>query len=357
MRPELFHFTLPLIGTIPIYTYGFMIMLGLLVALFVASRRARAMGIDPAALTDLAVYAMVGGIVGARIFYVAQFHDDFDWRLFRLDAATFTSLGGIAGLLAGGVGGLWLARNRMGAFGRRRWVTAASTTILGLVGARLLHGFTHPSEVDFGVFRIDKGGLVFFGGFFVAFVVCLLYVRSHRLPVGRVADVVAPSLILGQAFGRIGCFLQGCCFGKTCSLPWAVTFPSGYHGAREIPSPVFDYQVRHMGLDAHAATSLPVHPTQVYSSLFDFGLFLFLSWWLTRRRLDGDVMLLYGILYSAGRFGLEFLRGDNDATFTGLTIAQDLSIVIFVACTVWYVARRAVAVGVIPSPQASGGRA
>ena len=68
-------------------------------------------------------------------------------------------------------------------------------------------------------------------------------------------------------------------------------------------------------------------------------------------------MLLYGILYSAGRFALEFLRGDNDATFTGLTIAQDVSIVLFLACTVWFVARRAVAVGAIASPQTIGGRA
>jgi phosphatidylglycerol---prolipoprotein diacylglyceryl transferase len=358
LRPELFHFTLPVVGwTIPIYTYGLMIMTGLLVALYVASRRAKALGIDPAAMTDLAVWAMVGGIVGARVFYVAQFHDEYDWRLFQLDAPTFTTAPGIAGLVIGVAIGLWAARRKLGAVGKRGWVTALSAVIGGVVGARLLYGFTHPAEVDFRVFRIDQGGLVFFGGFFVAFAACLAYVRAHRLPVGRTADVVAPSLVLGQAFGRIGCFLNGCCFGRTCSAPWAVTFPKAYVGAREIPNPVFDWQVKHLGLDPTSHTSFAVHPTQVYSSLFDFGLFLFLSWYLSRRRFDGDVMLLYGLIYAVGRFSVEFLRGDNDATFTGLTIAQDLCIPLFVLCGAWLVARRLAAPRLVPAPEPTGSRA
>jgi phosphatidylglycerol:prolipoprotein diacylglycerol transferase len=341
VRPELFSIPIPGLGSIPIYTYGFMVMVGLLAALFVASRRARAVGMDAASLSDLAVWVMISGIVGARLFYLVQFRQDFDWRLFRLDLPTFASASGLGGLLAGGSLGLWAARRKVGSLGRRPWVCAAVTVASGIAGARLGYGLAHPQEVDFGVFRIDRGGLVFFGGLFGAFVVGLAYVRARGLPLGAVADVVAPSLSLGQAFGRIGCFLNGCCFGTTTSLPWAVRYPQSYAGTREIPNPAFDFHVRHLGFAETAGHSLPVHPTQIYESLLDFSLFLFLAWYVTRRARNGDALLLYGVLYSALRFGIEFLRGDNAPTFTGLTVAQNLSLVLFPFCLVWLLARRA----------------
>ncbi len=344
MRPELFHIPVPGIGTIPIYTYGFMVMVGLLAAVYVASRRARLEGIDPAVLTDLALYTMVGAIVGARLFYVIQFRDDFDWRLFKLDAATFSAAPGIFGLVLGALLGTWLARRKLGDLGRTGWFTLLLPVLLGIVGARLAYGLANPGEVDFGVFRIDRGGLVFYGGFFAAFLTGLAYVKAKRLPVGRFADLVAPPLALGQAFGRIGCFLNGCCFGEVCSpaLAWGVEYPKAYMGAREIANPVYDFHLGHLGLEPTATHSLPVHPTQIYESLLDFALFVVLLWYLARRRRDGDVMLLYVILYSALRFVIEFLRGDNSTTFTGLTIGQDLSLALFALSTAWFVARRAV---------------
>ena len=134
------------------------------------------------------------------------------------------------------------------------------------------------------------------------------------------ADALAPGVVLGQAIGRLGCFAAGCCWGKPTSLPWAVTFTDVY-ASRAVGTPM----------------DTPLHPSQLYESGAAFLIFAFLLWLLPRKRFDGQVTLAYVALYSAVRFGLEFLRGDPErgSWFGGtLSTSQVIAIVLLLGTAV-----------------------
>src|SRR5947209_7911921 len=100
----------------------------------------------------------------------------------------------------------------------------------GILGARSLYVITFWREQFAGkpfweMFMIQHGGLVFYGGFIGAVLAVVLYARLKKLQLWKVFDVLAPSLALGYSFGRVGCLLNGCCYGRACSLPWAIRFP------------------------------------------------------------------------------------------------------------------------------------
>lgn len=173
----------------------------------------------------------------------------------------------------------------------------------GLLGARLFYVVQewswyreHPLEI----FQVWQGGLVYFGGVFLSLLAVLIYVRRKRLPVLRTFDFLIVYIPLVHAFGRLGCFLNGCCYGGPCDFPWAVQFPS-------LP--------------------VPVHPTQLYEVVFNLILFGFLANQDLRQRTPGTLTVLYLILYPAGRFSLEFLRGDQTILFASLTLQQIMSLV------------------------------
>ncbi|MEO0107828.1 MAG: prolipoprotein diacylglyceryl transferase family protein, partial [candidate division WOR-3 bacterium] len=140
-----------------------------------------------------------------------------------------------------------------------------------IIGSRLLYVLLHWHEFEndivstFAFWRGGLQGLMFYGGLIGALAMGLLFAHLNRIPLLKVLDIAIISIVLGEFFTRIGCFLNGCCFGKACSLPWAVRFPSG--------SPVAMTDFGH----------LPIHPTQLYSSLA--GLVLFgLALLLDKRR-------------------------------------------------------------------------
>jgi phosphatidylglycerol:prolipoprotein diacylglycerol transferase len=136
---------------------------------------------------------------------------------------------------------------------------------------------------------------------------------------GKVADLCAPYIALGLGISRIGCFLNGCCFGKVSSVPWAVRFPMG--------SPAWESQHdAHLILDRAAA--LPVHPTQLYLSLLDFVTFLVLAFWIRRRkRFDGQVFAWLLILKGVFRSFVEIWRDDDRGVFFGwLSTSQIVSL-------------------------------
>ena len=127
-----------------------------------------------------------------------------------------------------------------------------------------------------------------------------------------------PSFFIGLAFGRFGCFLNGCCYGDHCTLPWAVTFPHG-----SVP---FAALVARGFLSPDAAASLPLHPTQLYSVMNAFVLAFLTAMCFRHRRCDGAVLALALIVYPFTRIVIETLRGDEMGQFgTGLTISQLLS--------------------------------
>src|SRR5208282_1063939 len=97
----------------------------------------------------------------------------------------------------------------------------------------------------------------------------MIYLRLKKLPVWKMADILAPSIALGSAFGRIGCLMNGCCFGRPWNAPWGLVFPKD--------SPVWDHQVA-TGLIGQDATALPVYPTEIMDSVLNFCFYLVLAW-------------------------------------------------------------------------------
>ncbi|MCK9419775.1 MAG: prolipoprotein diacylglyceryl transferase [Nitrospirae bacterium] len=212
------------LGPIPIRMYGLMIGIGFLLAVLLASRRARKEGINPDRIMDMGVYLLIAAIVGSRALYVLTTLREFTAN--PLDA-----------------------------------------------------------------FAIWKGGLVFYGGLIAAVPVGIWYVRKHKLPVWKIADIVAPYIALGHAFGRLGCFFAGCCYGSLCSGPVCITFH-----------------------DSHSLAPLGVSlfPTQLMESGGEFLIFGILMVLWRHRKFDGQLFWLYPLFYSVLRFIMEFFRGDAD---------------------------------------------
>jgi phosphatidylglycerol---prolipoprotein diacylglyceryl transferase len=171
--------------------------------------------------------------------------------------------------------------------------------IAGMVGGKLFYIVFFWNDFITG-WRTNglaslREGFVFFGGFIAASLATAIYARAKRLSLAKVADALAPSVALGHAFGRLGCFFEGCCFGKACSLPWAVKFPS-----------------------PHVMTGIPVHPTQLYEVAGNFVIFAALSAYYRHKRFDSQIWWLYILCYAAMRFVVEFFRGDYNVHYFGV---------------------------------------
>jgi len=219
--------------------------------------------------------------------------------------------------------------------------------LLSLVGARLLHVVadgdagrylqrctSHTPADCLAVFRFWEGGLVFYGGLFLALAYGYAFLRRHRLPAWRVLDLFALALPLGLTFGRLGCHFHGCCFGKPSDLAWGVRFPAGSDAS---------WAQSAAGLLPTAArASLPVHPTQLLSAMLNLALFAALYGVIRRRqRADGELICAFGVLYGAARFAVETLRADARGSVGWLSTSQLLSVLLLAAAAVtWVVLRR-----------------
>ncbi len=173
----------------------------------------------------------------------------------------------------------------------------------GFVGARVFYiaeNLSYYLASPLKVFAVWEGGLIFYGGVIMGLAGFYMTVRVKKLSFWKTLDFITPYVALTHAFGRIGCFLNGCCYGKTCDLPWAVHFPE---------------------------VAGKVHPTQLYEALFDLGLFFFLIAFRKRVKFEGQVALLYLLLYSLGRYLIEFLR-EPTWLWQGLSFNQWMSILI-----------------------------
>ena len=302
MYPELFE--IPFIH-VTVKSYGLMMVIGFLAAVSLIRRLSRSFTPDPQLITNAALYSLIGGVIGARIFFVAHYFEKFR---------------------------------------------------------------AYPIEVLY----IWQGGLELLGGVVVAISVILFYLVYHKLPIRRYFDVIAVGLMLALAFGRIGCFLNGCCYGRPTTLPWGVRFPYNSFAyvsqinadlERNRPDPQLmlpreDY-LGHVGEDGRwypkpykdltdeqrtevtqgPYRCLPVHPTQLYScALAVFWCVVLYLFWRRGQKAEisgrgarlftkpGCTFALMFIVYGLTRFGMEFLRDDNPFEFDGLTISQNLGL-------------------------------
>ena len=239
---------------IKIFGYGTMLTVAFLAAMYLAAWRAKREKLNPEIMWDVAFWVIVGGVLGARLFYVWQY-----------------------------------------------WGTRIKTF--------------------WQIFQVWKGGIVLYGSIMGGTLAFFLYWFSRRFPLRPMLDAVAPSLALGIAIGRLGCFLNGCCYGDLCNLPWAVRFPA--------PTSPWADHVDHGLLDANTAWSLPIHPTQLYSTIDGVILALLLSAYYPLRRRDGEVMALLMVTYPISRVLIEYLRSDEGIYFARMTISQNISILVF----------------------------
>lgn len=192
--------------------------------------------------------------------------------------------------------------------------------ITGILGARIFYvvQFFHQYRNNlWNIIRIDQGGLVFYGGFLLALASVIIYCRLKKLDIISVLDVFVPALTAAHGLGRIGCFLNGCCYGRATDSWWGVKPPVG--SALEI-----------------AAGNLPLHPVQLLEAGENFLLCIFFCW-LLRKVKRGVSISLYLVIYGILRFVNETLRGDN-VLYGGLTPAQWIGILLSTAgCGMLYI--------------------
>lgn len=216
------------------------------------------------------------------------------------------------------------------------------TAISALIGARLLYVITNPHEFDtIGDFlALRRGGLVAYGGFLAGFFGALGYLRYRNASLLSFADVAAPTLALGLALTRIGCYLYGCDYGARLgegAPAWLVslgTFPQWPDGNG---SPAWSHHVAEYGLASDAGHSYPVHPTQIYESLAGFALLgaTLVIWRL--RTFRGQVLLALAALYGIWRFAIEEVRDDPERGFVaGFSTSQLISLAIVPVAALFY---------------------
>lgn len=309
MHPELFE--IPFLHQ-TVKSWGVMVVVGFLAALWIMRRIMRRLGEDPDWISNAALYALMAGVIGARIFFVVHHFDLFRGR-------------------------------------------------------------------PLSVFAIWQGGVELLGGVLAALAVLCIYLIVQKRRLLLYLDVLAIGLMIGLGFGRIGCFLSGCCYGKCTDLPWAVRFPynSTVYNSQAYPDPARGRTQPHLDLPAdyfgiptpdgsgwmpvdksnkHMAYLKPfdqlttdqqkqvtkgpyrclkVHPTQLYSSANGFILaaVLYTLWRKIGRLRPGTVAGAMLILYGIARFFLETLRDDNPFEYHGWwllykggTISQNMGI-------------------------------
>jgi phosphatidylglycerol:prolipoprotein diacylglycerol transferase len=211
--------------------------------------------------------------------------------------------------------GLWLASRqarREGLDAARVGDLAIYVLIAGLVGAKLMLlavEWDYYSRYPRELLSIFQSGGVFYGGLLAAFPVAWWYLKRHGLPGWRVADALAPGVILGQAVGRLGCLAAGCCHGRPADVPWAITFRDIY-ATRSVGTPI----------------DTPLHPTQLYEAGAALAILAVLLWMAPRKRFHGQVVLSYVALYAVARFVVELYRGDasRGTVFDGLLSTSQL---------------------------------
>ncbi len=230
------------------------------------------------------------------------------WPIYSYSA--MVAAGYLAGLAFG-----WIEARRLGQDVANVADISIVMFIAGILGARGLEVIIfYKRFVDdpLEVFRIWNGGLTWYGGMIAGILAGAVFIRIKKLDLGLWADMCAPAAMLMLGIGRIGCFLNGCCYGKVApDLPWGVVYPATHP---------------HLGLYQYK-----VHPTPLYSSAAAFILFGYLAWRSRRKKFDGEIFWQMVFLYAIARFSLEFFRADHRGALTLLGVTLSTSQIISLA--------------------------
>lgn len=182
------------------------------------------------------------------------------------------------------------------------------TVIMGVIGGKLLFIITEIKDIidDPSILLEFGNGFVIYGAIILGALTVFLYCKKKKWSPLEVLDCLVPAVAIAQGFGRIGCLLAGCCYGAETSSPLSIVFPRG--------------------VNSLAPTGIHLHPTQIYSSIFDFALGIFLLWYLNKKKEESKTFGLYVIMYSIGRFIIEFLRNDPRGNVGMLSTSQFIAI-------------------------------
>jgi len=285
--PELFK--IPVLN-LPIHTYGVMIVIGFLLAVYIGHRRFLRYGQYANDFMDYAFWALIGGILGARTVYILV-----EWKEYFID---------------------------------RPW------TEINALGIKI------PS-----VLALWQGGLVYWGSFLGGFIAFLIFAHKRKINVLVFADLAVVGLPLAQMFGRLGCVAAGCCWGKAyyhldeagkviSDLPIAMRFPPGSSAYNSLLHSGSEHVREHMFT---SGMTLPLFPSQLAEAFGTLCIFFILLWFSPRKWFHGQLLLAYVVLYSVMRSILELFRGDVDRGYViqgVLSTSQFISIVIVTVAVV-----------------------
>lgn len=244
------HKVLFYIGSVPVFSYGFMIAVGFLFSILLGIKLGKARGINSEKVIQLENLVLLTGIIGARLLYV-------------------------------------------------------------------LLNFEKYADNPVRIIDIRSGGLSWHGGVIVGIISIYLFARKEKLPFRDISDLSMISGLFGLAFGRVGCFLHGCCYGKTTGLPWGTVFPD-------------------QGM-------IPRHPTQIYECILDLLILFILIYLWKRNKFGGEVTCAFIGLYSLARFIVEFFRENSSSSellgplFLSLNLAQIFSIILIIFSIILYI--------------------
>ena len=175
--------------------------------------------------------------------------------------------------------------------------------IFAIIGSRLLHVVAEdlPKYLKnpLSIFYFWHGGFAYYGGFLFSIPTVYIYCKKQQWNFWKIADILTPSVALGLSFGRMGCLLAGCCYGKECDLPWAIQFPPQTLGK----------------------AGVLLHPTQTYESIAVLIIFIVLISYQNRKRFHGELFFMLMILYGVARSFIEFFRDDHRGIFFNNTIS------------------------------------
>ena len=288
MRPELFR-----VFDVAFPAYFLLLLSGFVFATASGAAWARRIGRDPDVIVDLGLACLLMGVVGGRLMHVLA--DGYFWDYVHLctDPAAVD----------------WKVDQAL-CVPRYHGVWDAAKNVC------------HPVESDcFAWAKFWAGGLTYYGGLIGASLMAVYLLRRDRFPFWKAADMAGFTIPLGLGFGRMGCLLAGCCFGRETDGVWALAFPP--------QSPASEAQFKLKELASAGAWSHPVHPTQIYESAVSFAIAAFCLLYVHgRKRYDGQVFVAFLGLYAIGRFALEFLRADDRGGVGALSTSQLIGLVL-----------------------------
>jgi len=282
--------------------YFTLLMIGYMLAVYLAVRVGAKNGVNPTKIVDLAIVMLIGGVLGCRIAHVL-----FDGQLMNY---------------------YYWCVDPLRSTGEFLGSSTSCATDAQCVDASLgdlchpIQGTCHRGQDCWLALKFWYGGLTFYGGLLLCIPLGIWFMRLKNLPVWKVTDLCAFAIPLGLGFGRLGCWFSGCCFGDLSDHALGVSFPNGSMA-----------WLQHYQLNLVGATdsSLPVHPTQLYSAVSNFLIFGFTYWWYRRKRtFDGEVFWLFILLYAVSRFVIELWRADERGALGSISTSQWIGVAMLI---------------------------